>query len=77
MNCLENGLVAGTSCKTTVGCPSVCMIDQLVRAPVDPDPSNITTSLGLAFLINSVNLASTFPVGGGGGGGGGGRVVPL
>ena len=41
--------------------------------PVDPDPSNITSSLGLALLINSGNFASTSPVGGGGGG----VVVPL
>ena len=42
--------------------------------PVEPEPSNITSSLGLALLINSANFASTSPVGGGGGGG---VVVPL
>ena len=67
MNCLEKGFVGAFS-KTTLGWPSVCTIDQLVMVPVDPEPSNITSSLGLALLINSANFASTSPVGGGGGG---------
>src|SRR5680860_1150313 len=70
VNCFENGLF-GTFSKTTFGWPSVCTIVQLGMFPLDPDPSNITKSLGLAFLLPTVNLASTVSADGGGGGGGG------